>query len=132
MSDSSKILQEHLDRLGAILNQAHTGPEQLRLFCAGLEETGEQAMAAGYPGLLDLCLIFRDCLAGWHDDANAEESAKDMSVLATWPEAVRNYLLQPEADTCKEALMYLVCYPAWGTSISLDDAAMLKGLLDSY
>jgi len=132
MSDSSKILQEHLDRLGAILNQAHTGPEQLRLFCAGLEETGEQAMAAGYPGLLDLCLIFRDCLAGWHDDANAEESAKDMSVLATWPEAVRNYLLQPEADTCKEALMHLVCYPAWGTSISLDDAAMLKGLLDIH
>ncbi len=132
MSDSNTILQEHLDRLGTILNQPHTGPEQLRLFCASLEETGEQGMAAGYPGLLDICLIFRDSLMGWQYDANAEASVMDMSVLATWPEAVRNYLLQPEADTGKEALMQLVCYPAWGASISLDAAAMLKGLLDIH
>ena len=130
MSDPSTKLQQHLDQLGKILNQPHAGLEQLKLFCAGLEETGEQAMAAGYPGLLDVCLIFRDCLAGWQHNTNADEFAMDLSVLSTWPDTVRNYLLKPDADNCKEALIQLIRYPSWGTNISQDDAAMLKGLLD--
>jgi chemosensory pili system protein ChpA (sensor histidine kinase/response regulator) len=132
MSDSSKTLQEQLDRLTDILNQCQTDPEQIQLFCNSLEETGELAMTAGYPGLLDLCLIFRDCLSGWKYDSSSDDTAMDFSVLASWPGAVSHYLQQPESDKGKESLIQLLCYPAWGSAISQDDGAMLKSLLDIH
>jgi len=132
MSDPNTILQEQLERTKEILNGTPGIPEQLQLFCDNLEQTGELAIAAGYPGLLDLCLIFRDCLAGWQYDITHDDTAMDLSVLTTWPDAVRNYLLQPESDGSKETLIQLVCYPAWGAAISADDGAMLKGLLEIH
>lgn len=132
MSDPITILQQHLQRLGAILNEPCTWQVQLQSFCTGLEETGEQAMAAGFPGLLDVCLVFRDGLAGWQHGTGARADAMDLAVLATWPETVRNYLQAPGSDENKEALIQLVCYPAWGAAISADNATMLKGLLDIH
>jgi chemotaxis protein histidine kinase CheA/ActR/RegA family two-component response regulator len=132
MSDSSTTLQEQLSRLADILSKCLTDPGQLQQFCNSLEETGDQAMASGYPGLLDLCLIFRDCLSGWKCDITNDDTVMDLSVLATWPDAVRCYLEQPESEDCKESLIQLVSYPAWGSAISSDDGAMLKGLLDIH
>jgi chemotaxis protein histidine kinase CheA/ActR/RegA family two-component response regulator len=132
MSDSGTALKEQLDRLEGVLNENLADPEQLKFLGDSLEETGELAMSAGYPGLLDLCLIFRDCLSGWKYQAGTDESAMDLSVLATWPDAVRNYLLHPDSEKCREALVELVGYPAWGAAFGADEKTMLKGLLDIH
>ncbi len=132
MSDSSTSLQEQLDQAAGILDQCQKDPEQIKLFCNTLEAIGEQAMNAGYPGLLDLCLIFRDCLAGWKYDNTSDDATMDLSVLATWPDTVRHYLQQPVSGEFKESLIQLLCYPAWGSAISHDDGVMIKGLLDIH
>jgi chemosensory pili system protein ChpA (sensor histidine kinase/response regulator) len=132
MSDSDTALKEQLDRLEGVLNENLADPEQLKFLGDCLEETGELAMSAGYPGLLDLCLIFRDCLSGWKYQAGTDQSAMDLSVLATWPDAVRNYLLHPDSEKCREVLVELVGYPAWGAAFGADEKTMLKDLLDIH
>ncbi len=131
MPDSKTILLQHLDRQETLLQNAVSVPEQWPLFLAALEEFGELALAADFSGLLDLCLIFRDILASWRS-AGITTDAMDFSVLSVWPDSMRSYLAEPESDSHKDALIQLISYPAWGTVIDPDTAAMLRGLLDLH
>lgn len=130
MSEPATKLQQSLDQMAALLNEGGTWPDDRARFLDLLGQCGEEAMAAGFPGLLDLCLVFRDCLAQWLEASGQTADPMDLSVLASWPGAVNDYLRTPATDEAKDSLIQIVSYPAWGKLLGTDDAAMLKQLLD--
>lgn len=129
MTDLLEPLLQQLDQLGTVLKGKAAWRERLRSFCAGLEAAGNQAATAGFAGLLDLCLIFKDCLEARQSAGTALKKA-DWEVMACWPKALRNYLQAPDAHAHQDALLQIICHPAWGAALKSDDVAMLKGLLD--
>jgi chemosensory pili system protein ChpA (sensor histidine kinase/response regulator) len=129
MTDLIEPLIHQLDQLGAMLKAKAAGRDRLQSFCAGLETVGSQAAAAGYAGLLDLCLIFKDCLEARQSTGTALKKA-DWKVMACWPPALRNYIQAPDTGAHQDALLQVICHPTWGAVLKPDDVAMLKGLLD--
>ena len=131
MNESAKQLQNHLEQMQASLNSQQSWKEKISAFRKLLSESGELAMTSGFPGLLDICMLFGDCLDTWLEQNNEKDPDEmDFAVLCSWPEAVKDYILSPNTGEHKETLMQLISYPAWGSNISEDDAVMLKQLLD--
>ena len=131
MSEPVKQLQQYLDQVSVILHDSGTWQNKYTKFKDSLVECGELAMSAGFPGLLDLCLIFRDCLEAWQQNiAESGPDETDITMLANWSAAIKEYIRCPDVDDYKNSLIEIISYPAWGENISEDDAAMLKQLLD--
>ncbi|HTT07915.1 MAG TPA: response regulator [Gammaproteobacteria bacterium] len=129
MTDLPESLILQLDRLAAVFQGKAGWRERLQSFCTGLEMAGSEAAMAGFAGLLDLCLIFKDCLEARQSSGTALKKA-DWEAMARWPQVLRDYLEAPTVGGRKEALLQIVSHPGWGASLKSDDVAMLKGLLD--
>ncbi len=129
MTDPIESFIRQLDQFDAAIQGKAAWRERLRSFCAELEATGGRAAVAGFAGLLDLCLIFKDCLES-RLSAGTALRKPDWEILGRWPRALRAYLEAPADDARSGALIEIICHPAWGAALKPDDVALLKGLLE--
>lgn len=94
-----------------------------------LQDLGESAAAAGFAGLLDVCLMLKDGLEALPDNGAGLVQA-EAAQLGTWPGRIIDYIEAPASASTKDALMQLLCHPAWGSSITTDTADLLQAMLD--
>src|SRR5690554_6442760 len=118
MRESLNKLILHLDKTQTLLSGTGSWQDKRTDFLNSLNECGELAITAGFPGLLDLCMIFRDCLDTWPGPAGREDEVMDITILQTWPDTIRKYIESPETEDHKASLIQIISYPAWGNNIS--------------
>ncbi|MGH8119162.1 MAG: Hpt domain-containing protein, partial [Gammaproteobacteria bacterium] len=129
MSVATESLLDKLQTLRSAIGSGAPSGQTPVLLIRHLQDLGESAAAAGFPGLLDICLMLKDGLEALPDDGAGLKQA-DAALLETWPDRIIDYIETPASASGKDALMQFLCYPAWGSSITADIADLLKAMLD--
>lgn len=129
MEEPINVLNQKLQQLEHALTGRSSHSKQINLLCSHLGEIGEDAMAAGFPGVIDISLLARDCLQAI-EDPNKNLNDEDMAELRKWPELLGDYVKSPKSDESKDALIRYLRYPAWGSGIKPEDTGLLKSMLD--
>lgn len=102
--------------------------EGLRRYAEHVERIGEAASDAAYPGLQDVCLLFRESLQSL-SERSAPLTETQRSRLNAWPELVQAYIESPGSPDIAAALIDYLRDPSWDSVLSEDDAEMLKAML---
>jgi chemosensory pili system protein ChpA (sensor histidine kinase/response regulator) len=129
MSDNTEVLLARLRELKSDIAPDASPVQITSILIRQLPDIGESAATAGYPGLLDICLVLKDGLESLPDKGTGLGRA-EAEELGKWPGCFIDYIEDPASTSRKEALMQLLRYPAWGSSVSTDTVELLKTMLD--
>ena len=122
-------LQEQLQSLRDVFKGKSNRGDILAKVTDMLPVVGEKSAEMGFLALLDICLLFKECLQAIRDpDSSLDED--DYLLLTGWPDIVQAYIESPEVESVKAALIEHLCHPAWGKVIDADTAELLKNMLD--
>jgi chemotaxis protein histidine kinase CheA len=93
-----------------------------------VEQIGAAVGNAGFLGLRDVCLLFREHLI--HPDFNAQGLSDDArQLLEEWPILVMGYFADPTDAQMGEPLLEHLCSPVWKIPVSAEDAGFLREML---
>ena len=129
MEEPTNVLSQKLQQLEQALGGRSSHSKQINILCSHLKEIGDDAMAAGFPGIMDISLLIRDCLQAVEDPDKKLNDA-DMAELRKWPALLGAYFDSPKSDESQEGLLAFLRYPAWGSIIKPEDTDLLKSMLN--
>jgi chemotaxis protein histidine kinase CheA/ActR/RegA family two-component response regulator len=129
MSDNSKALLARLRDLKSAIAEDMSPAQIIEILVRHLADIGENAAAAGYAGLLDICLMLKDCLDSLPDKGEVPNTSL-AEELGKWPGCLIDYIEDPVSTTHKNTLMQLLCHPAWGSAIDTGTTELIKAMLD--
>jgi chemotaxis protein histidine kinase CheA/ActR/RegA family two-component response regulator len=128
MSDNTEALLARLRDLKSAIAADMSPAQIIEILVRHLADIGEDAAAAGYPGLLDICLMLKDGLDSLPDKGGVPNTSL-AEALGKWPGCLIDYIEDP-STIHKNTLMQLLCHPAWGSAIDTDTTELLKAMLD--
>ena len=129
MDEPINVLRQKLQQLEQALTGEPSYSQQIKILCSHLGEIGEDAMTAGFPGVMDVSLLVRECLQAV-ENPDKDLNDTDITELRKWPGLLGAYFDSPKSDESKESLLGYLRYPAWGSVIKPEDTELLKSMLD--
>lgn len=111
--------------------EAEARRQALQRFAEQLEGLANAAAAAQLIGLQQACVLLQEGLQEWAVRENPL-SAQELALLEQWPMLFVAYVESPEEQEAGEGLLEFLRDPAWGTSMSAEELALLQELLASH
>ena len=128
MEEPINVLNQKLQQLEKALGGRSSHSTQIKTLCSHLKEIGDDAMTAGFPGIMDISMLVRDCLQAVADPDKTLNDA-DMAELQKWPGLLGAYFDSPKSEATQDGLLGFLRYPAWGSVLKPEDTDLLKSML---
>ena len=128
--DASSIF-DCIDGLTQTLSPEEDGaapPAKLERFAQTLQALAEAAEAAGVPGLIDVCALVTDRIEQSAGTAGAQDTL--IALLSQMPLVLMDYVVAPEDEGTREALLHYLRSSEWGVAMRDDEVALLRMLLE--
>ncbi len=127
-------VQESMGALfGELDDESHQGtnssiPDALNLCADRMELIGMSAAAAGFMGLMDLCVLFQSGLRSLAE-RGGDLTADERQQLQEWPRLLAAFLTDPTDEKHVENILASLARMSWVPAVTEDELARLHDLL---
>lgn len=129
--------EEVQESMGALFRdldaESHPGtcssiPDALNLCADRIELIGMSAAAAGFMGLMDLCVLFQSGLRNLAEHGG-DLAAGERQRLHEWPRLLADFLADPTDEKHVENILASLTGMSWAPAVTADELARLHDLL---